>query len=338
VRAAVFSELNKPLKVEDVPDPVPGPLNVLIKVAASGVCGSDIHATEDPAFGLPAGSILGHEYAGEVVAIGDEVSKVTVGDRVVVVPIVSCGECGPCRSGQPAWCTVSMRIDGGGFGQYASVAEDQCVRMPADMPFADGALVEPLAVGLHAVNMSELRTGARVLVMGAGPIGLAVTFWLRRLGAGTIAVAATSTWHEALATEMGADIFVADANASAEDIRVALGGPPEVVFECVGRPGMVQRGVEYVAPRGVVVIVGLCSTPDVFSPLLSVVKECRIQPSAFYDVQDFHTCLAALASGGSSPRALITSTVALDDVPQHFEALRSRTNECKVIVAMDGEA
>jgi (R,R)-butanediol dehydrogenase/meso-butanediol dehydrogenase/diacetyl reductase len=335
VKAAVFNELNKPLVIGYVSDPVPGPFDVLIKVAASGVCGSDIHSTEDAAFGLLGGSILGHEYSGEVVRTGEKVTKVGVGDRVVVIPIVSCGECGPCKSGQPAWCTTSMRIDGGGFGEYVAVAEEQCVRMPDDMPFTDGALVEPLAVGLHAVKMSGLRPGARVLVMGAGPIGLAVTFWLRRLGAGVIAVTATSSWHEALAVEMGADVFIANADTPADDISVALGGPPEVVFECVGRPGMVQRGVEYVAPRGTVVLVGLCSSPDVFSPFLTVVKECRIQPSAFYDVQDFHTCLDVLASGGSSPRALITATVVLDDLPQHFERLRSRTKQCKTIIMYD---
>ena len=262
MKAAVFKELKKPLVVETVPDPKPGPRDVILKVGKCGICGSDLHIAEDPMFGVPGGTVLGHEYSGEVVEVGSEVKKIKKGDRIAAFPLESCGECGPCRSGNGAWCDVRMIVGGGGYGQYSKLAEHQCVRMPDSVSIADGALVEPLAVGLHAINVSKMRSGARVLVIGAGPIGLTTIFWARHMGAGKIAATASSRTREGLAREMGANSFI-DPEASLQDsIRLtneALGGPPELVYECVGKVGLVQRSIDHVGKHGTVVIVGLCT-------------------------------------------------------------------------------
>jgi (R,R)-butanediol dehydrogenase/meso-butanediol dehydrogenase/diacetyl reductase len=332
MKAAVFKALRQPLVVETLPDPEPGPKDVIVKVGRCGICGSDLHISEDPIFGVPPGVVLGHEYSGEVVEVGREVSSIRKGDRLAVFPLESCGQCGPCRSGQPAWCEKHMTVGGGGYGQFSRAAEHQCVRMPDGVSLADGALVEPMAVGLHAVNISALRSGARVLVVGAGPIGLAVVFWARRMGAGRIACTASSSRRAELAMEMGASVFVDPSDTPVEDVNRALGGPPEIVYECVGKPGLIQRCIEHVGPRGRVIVVGLCTQQDTFMPFAAIHKECVIQPSAFYDLRDFQTTLDVFEAGDLAPHQMITEEISLDALPEAFEALKHRTHQCKVLV------
>ena len=332
MKAAVFKALHQPLEIETLPDPTPGALDVIVKVGRCGICGSDLHITEDPVFGVPPGAVLGHEYAGEVVEVGKDVTRVKIGDRLAVFPLETCGICGPCKSGQPAWCEKQMMVGGGGYGQFSKVAEHQCVRMPAGVSLDDGALVEPMAVGLHAVNVSGLRSGARVLVVGAGPIGLAVVFWARRMGAGKIACTASSTRRADLARELGASVFVPPSETIVEDVNRALGGAPEIVFECVGKAGLIQRCIDHAHTRGTVVVAGLCTQPDTINPFWLVNKEVRVQPSAFYDLRDFETTLDLFDAGVTVPHEMITDEVSLDAMPEAFEALKQRTHQCKVMV------
>ena len=332
MRAAVLTGLGQPLEVQTLADPTPGPKDVIVKVGRCGICGSDLHISEDPIFGVPAGVVLGHEYSGEVVEVGREVSRVKVGDRLAVFPLETCGECGPCRSGQPAWCEKQMTVGGGGYGQFSKVAEHQCVRMPDGVSLDDGALVEPMAVGLHAVNVSGLFSGARVLVVGAGPIGLAVVFWARRMGAGKIACTASSTRRAEMAVDLGASVFVPPSDTMIEDVNRALGGAPEIVFECVGKPGLIQRCIDHAHTRGTVVVAGLCTTPDQINPFWLINKEVRVQPSAFYDLRDFQTTLDLFESGVTVPQEMITDHVSLEAMPEAFEALKQRTHQCKVMV------
>jgi (R,R)-butanediol dehydrogenase/meso-butanediol dehydrogenase/diacetyl reductase len=332
MKAAVFQGVHQPLTVENLPDPEPaGPHDVVVQVARCGICGSDLHIAEDPTFGVPAGVVLGHEYAGEVVAVGTSVKSVKVGDRVTVNPLTSCGQCAACLAGDLSMCN-EMAVGGGGYGQYSLVKEHQCVRMPEGLSLDDGAIVEPMAVGLRAVNLAQLQSGARVMVLGAGPIGLAVTYWARRMGAGKIAVTASSNRRADLAKEMGASVFLTPGENPIEEMNQALGGPPEVVFECVGKVGMVQRCIEHVGRRGRVIVVGLCTHPDTINPFLMVSKECTLQPSAFFTTRDFQTTLNILESGDTSPYNMITDIVTIDKVPEAFEALKQRTSQCKVMI------
>jgi len=207
MRAAVVQGLNLPLQIETVPDPQPGSDEVVIRVGQCGICGSDLHMTEDPMFGVAAGDILGHEFAGEIVECGREVSKLRAGDLVSVIPLSSCGSCAWCRAGEPAWCST-MRLQGGGYGEYAVTTERQCVALPVSTSLADGAIIEPLAVALHGVNLSGLQPGDRVLVLGAGPIGLSVAFWARQQGAGSVVVQDIVPHQADRARLMGATDFV----------------------------------------------------------------------------------------------------------------------------------
>lgn len=333
MKAAILNKLGQPLAIEHRADPTPGPGDVVVRVARCGICGTDLHIAEDPIFKIPPGSVLGHEYAGEVVAIGSSVNSIKVGDRVAVLPVRGCWHCASCLVGEAAWCN-EMKIVGGGYAEYAAVSAHQCLKLPGTITLEDGALVEPLAVGLNGVRLSDLKPGNRVLVIGAGPIGLAATFWARQLGAGRIAVLASSSRRADLTRLMGATVFVDPADTSRGAITEALQGAPDIVFECVGKPGLIARAIDYVRPRGTVVTLGLCTVPDTIQPFVAMVKQVRIQTAMLYSMRDFEVAADTLDSGEVAARAMITHRVGLDELPATFDALRrGRTTECKVMIA-----
>jgi len=331
VKAAVFKALGQPLTVEERPDPTPGPGEVVVKVGRCGICGSDLHMTEEPAFDLAPESVLGHEYAGEIVALGPEVETLKKGDRVAVFPLLGCGKCAQCLSGEPAWCD-QFRLDFGGYAEYAVATERQCLKLPSTLSLEDGALVEPLAVGLHGAHMANIAPGDTALVIGAGPIGLAAAFWTRRLGAGKIAVTALENSMANIAGHLGADAFLPADDTLDENVRKALGGPPDIVIEAAGAHGVLNRAIGHVKKRGTVVMLGLCTGFDHYEPFGLMHKEARIQPSAFYSWKEFAFAAEMLDRGHVEPEAMITDTVSLTEMPETFEALRQRTNQCKVMV------
>jgi len=331
MKAAVFQKLRAPLEVHTLPDPVPGANEVVVEVCRCGICGSDLHLTEDPIFGVPSGVVLGHEYSGRVAAIGRDVEGVREGEHVAVFPVHGCGRCATCLAGLPTWCR-QFRFDGGGYGQYSLAEPHQLVRLPRTLSLEDGALVEPMAVSLHGVRLANQEPGARVLIVGAGPIGLAAAFWARRNGASRVAVTASSTRRAELALMLGAHVFVDPVDTSPAAVEAALGGPPDVVYECVGKPGLIQRCIDYCRPRGTIIVLGLCTPPDTFMPFTLVTKEQKIQASAFYEVRDFEMAADVLDREGDAPRAMVTDRIGLDALPEVFEALRQRSSQCKVLV------
>lgn len=332
MRAAVFQGLGRKLCVETLPDPTPGVGKVVVRVGRCGICGSDLHMAEDPMFGLQPGAVLGHEFAGEIVALGRGVDGLKIGDRVAVPPVAGCGHCPACLRGEPAWC-ARMQLIGGGYGDYALVEARQAVRLPSSASLADGALVEPLAVALHGVARSSLRAGDKVVILGAGPIGLATAFWARRMGAAQVIVTDLHPFQRDRALEMGATGFVCGEEDHVAQADRLLGGKADVVFECVGAPGLIAQAVEHIRVQGEVLVQGLCTRPDSFVPFRAVSKECRIQFSAFFKTQEYQAALDVLSAGAAQPRALVTDTVSLDQLPEAFEALRTRTHQCKVLVA-----
>lgn len=331
MKAAVFKQIGQALAIEDLSDPTPGKDEVVVQVGRCGICGSDLHMTEDPAFHVRPGTVLGHEFAGEVVAKGAAVDTLKIGDCVSVSPLRGCGQCPTCAAGHPAWCPNGS-LGGGGYAQYALAADRQCVRLPEFVSLEDGALVEPLSVALHGVAISGMTPGANVLVVGAGPIGLGVAYWARKLGAGRVVVTDLNAFQEERALEMGATAFVTVTDDSVNKVNAALGAPPDIVFECVGRPGVIAQCVEHVRIRGTVVVLGLCTAPDTFIPFRAVSKEVRIQMSAFFDAPEFQRVVDILESGDVTAHALITDTVPLSGMSPVFEALRQRTTQCKVMV------
>ena len=335
MKAAIFEGVGKLLRIGESGTPEPADDEVLLSVAACGICGSDLHMTEDPAtFGLSEGFVLGHEFAGEILRCGSGVTGLRPGDRVAVAPMRGCGRCESCRRGEPAWCP-DMRLIGGGYAEFATVAARQCRLLPDDLPTAEGALAEPVAVGLHAVMRSGLKPGDDVLVLGAGPIGLLVAFWARRLGAGHVVVADLNRHQEARALAVGATGFALSGSGLAAEIEGSMGGLPDIVFECVGKRGLIDFACSLVRVHGTVVGVGLCVGGDEWDPFAALSKEIRVVFAAFFSMAEFSTALEALGPGKFRPQALVTGRIGFAEVPETFEALRRRTTQCKVLIAAD---
>jgi (R,R)-butanediol dehydrogenase/meso-butanediol dehydrogenase/diacetyl reductase len=331
MKAAVFHALHQPLTVETLADPTPGEGEVVVQVGRCGICGSDLHMSEDPAFGSKPGTVFGHEFAGEVIALGRDVERLRTGDLVSVVPLKSCGHCPTCLAGEPAWC-IEMALESGGYAEFAKTSERQCVRLPGSTSLSDGAIIEPLAVALHGVMLSGIQPGDKVLVLGAGPIGLGVAYWARKMGAAKVVVQDIVRHQEERAMAMGATAFVCDPDEPVVASDRALGAKADIVFECVGVPGLIAQAVEQVRIKGTVLVLGLCTRPDTFVPFVALSKEVRLITSAFFKRQEYEAALDALDAGDAEPRQLVTDTIGLDAVPQTFEALKRRTHQCKVLI------
>lgn len=335
MKAVLFDSVGLPLQIGDLPVPEPADDEVLLRIAACGICGSDLHMTEDPkTFGLGQHDVLGHEFAGEIIRCGSAVSGLKPGDRVAVAPMRGCGHCDSCRRGEPAWC-AEMRLIGGGYAEYTTVAARQCRVLPDDLPTAEGALAEPVAVGLHCVMRSGLKQGDRVLILGAGPIGLLVAFWARRHGARHVVVADINHHQQERAAAIGATGFAISGPGLADEFRSLAGGEPDIVFECVGKRGLVDFACRLVRTHGTVVGVGLCVGGDDWDPFAALSKEITLVFAVFFNMAEFETALDALGPGRYRPQALVTGRIGFASVPETFEGLKRRTTQCKVLIAAD---
>jgi len=284
---------------------------------------------------------MGHEFAGEIVAVGKDAKGAhgpwRVGDRVCTMPGISCGSCLACLSGDVMGCK-KLRVTGfgeigGGYAEYAIGGERMTFRLPDSVSSADGAMVEPLAVGLHAVDVAGLDSGEDVLVVGAGPVGLAVAVWSKILGARRVVVSDPAAHRRELAAKFGATDLV---DPSKEELLPAFeratGHAPRLAFECVGRPGVVQS-IAQIAPRGAKILsAGMCMAMDNYMPLVFGAKELTLQFCSYYRRQDYELTLAMLEAGRLDPLPMVTDRIPLEALPDAFERLRRPTTECKVIV------
>ena len=340
MRAAVFKQPGQPLAIETIADPIPQAGEVIIKVNASGICGSDLHATTEEGMIVPDGTVLGHEFVGEIVEKGPAAAEGwAIGDRLCTLPFIGCGGCPACINGVP-WQCPSKQIIGfeipGGFAEYARVHLSDAVRLPASIDWRQGALVEPLAVGLHAVRRARHVAGKNVLVVGAGPIGLAVGMWARFLGARHIITSEFDSGRRQMAIALGATGEIDPKDDVDERFTELAGGPPEVVFECVGIPGMIAHCVDRAAFGGEIVVVGFCTKPDSLVPSAALVKELDLTFSIGETKADFQFVVDMLAAGRIQPDPMITRVVSFDELPAAFEALKTTSDQCKVI--LDPEA
>lgn len=329
--AAVFKGPGKPLEIEKLPDPEPGPGQLLLKIVRCGICATDILMTGDNAFTVPNGYVLGHERGAEVIAVGKGVERFRVGDHVVPHNTRGCGTCDDCRAGTPFFCT-SMEMNMAGFAQYMVCDERFCAPVPHALSLADAALVEPLAVGLHACQLTGDLKGKRVVVLGAGPMGLATIYWARLLGVDRIATIATSRQREAIARGMGSDAFLTNGADLGGEVAEALGGQADIVFEATGAPGTIAQSADLVKARGTVTVIGMCAHADTWTPAWPMLKELRIQFGVGTSLAQFEQVADTLAAGHVEPRLMVTDTVSMGQLPSSFEALKSQSHQCKVML------
>ena len=262
-------------------DPTPGAGELVVQVTACGVCGSDLHAR--PA--MPDGTIMGHEFCGEVVAVGPGAERAwREGSRVAVLPVLSCGECSWCRAGEVAHCRAARLIglggSPGGFAELAVVSSALAFEVPEELPDIYGALVEPFAVGLHTARAAGISTGDDVLIMGAGPVGLTTTRWAREMGARRIVVSDPAATRRRMSEDFGATAVV-------DPTVDELGHDFDVVIDCVGRPGLLDRAIDATRTKGRILVAGVCVEPDPYLPVLALLKELTIGFSVYYRPDEF---------------------------------------------------
>jgi (R,R)-butanediol dehydrogenase/meso-butanediol dehydrogenase/diacetyl reductase len=338
MRAAVFHEPGAPLAIEHVDDPSPAAGQVVIAVKRCGICGTDLHATEEHDGLLVPGTVMGHEFAGEIVEVGTQCpSDWKPGRKVTGLPSLSCGHCLPCQTGKPLQCESNIIVGlqrSGGFAEYLALDTHNSILLPDSVDWVEGALIEPLAVGLHAVNMSANIRGKRVLILGAGPVGLAVSFWSRFMGAYHITVTEPETIRRESTMQFGADVGLASGAPEAvlPEIIKAAGGMPDVIFECVGVPGMLAEAITYSRYGGEVVVVGFCARPDTLVPAAAVMKELSVRFVVAYDKADFDMIAGLMARDKLDVTHMCTDTVGFDAFSQAFESLRTPNAHCKIML------
>jgi threonine dehydrogenase-like Zn-dependent dehydrogenase len=356
MRAAVMRD--KRLVVDDVPVPDPGPGEVLVKTLACGICGSDLHALKHAEklvegakrsggpfiMDLARDIVMGHEFCAEIVDHGPDTQKtLKAGTRVCSLPVLI----------RPSGVeTVGYSNDNpGGYGEYMRLTEALLLPVPADLSTEHAALTEPMAVGVHAVEKANLQPDDVPLVIGCGPVGLAVIAALRRKGARPVVAADFSSRRRQLAEAMGADIVVDPAEKSpyeswkevaqwddpskAPPLPPWILGPalrPAVIFECVGVPGVIDHIMASSPPNARVIVVGVCMEPDMIEPMFGINKELNLQFVLGYTVEEFADTLRSIAAGEIPVEPLITGTVGVDGVPGAFEELASPERHAKILV------
>jgi L-iditol 2-dehydrogenase len=332
VKAAIYPGGGQPVTVETIPEPEPGPGDILIKVHRCGICGTDLSMTKGGVWDYSAGE-FGHEYAGEIVGLGSGVEGLRIGESISVVPSGTCGHCVGCAGGNPILCRDAESVMMG-FSEYARVPAKNAILLPSTLSMADGALVEPLAVSLYGVRLSKMQPGDRVLVLGGGTVALYAIYWARRLGAGRIVAMSRSDRRRELCLAMGADAFIAYGEDEVSDVIEALGGSPDVVYECVGSEGMLTKSVMHAAQYGKVTSMGFCTAPDPVIPAMASYKCVTIQFLVGYTMREFLYIADHMDKGHVDPKTIITNQIPLVELPAMFERLRGTNEETKVHVTL----
>ncbi len=339
MRAAVLVEGGR-FEVQEIPTPEPTGNQVLMRVSYCGICGSDLHAVR--AGTLAPGAVLGHEIAGEVVALGPDVRGLEAGDRVTTLSAVPCDSCDPCKAGLYRSCAKGWQIFGytgvpGGYAENLLTHASIVQKTPDGLSDAEAAWNEPSIVGLHAVRASRLRPGDTSVVIGAGPIGLLVLQSIRLANPGPVFVVEPSAGRRATAKALGATEIL---NPFEDDVPAFLMAHtevgPDVVFECAGARGTLQKAIEYVRPGGQVMVPGVNMEEDEVSPLAMVGKECEIVGS-LGGAEHFGTALDYLARGLIRVEPMTSRVIGLDEVDEVFQSLGlPGSDDVKVLVAPNG--
>lgn len=313
MRAAVLHG-PEDLRVEEVPEPTPGFGEVKFRNAYSGICGSDLHVVEDPSSlsmdlnephpitGACLPQILGHEFSGTVVELGDGVDGVSVGDRAAVFPSYVCGRCASCRTGRSNACAVrglhGMHARGGGLAAYTTVPASMLHLLPAAVDLRMGALVQPLAVSWHGVRLADPQPGDTAAIIGGGPVGIGVWLALRARGVERILVSEPHSGRRTVLSDLGAEVVDPTRHDPAEAVLAMTAGiGVTAAFEAAGVSRAFHTAIGCVAPGGSVVVLGLHTAPRELSLMSLIEKEIAVRGSSGYLPEDFEDVISAMAAG-----------------------------------------
>jgi threonine dehydrogenase-like Zn-dependent dehydrogenase len=330
------------LRIDEIPDPVPGPGEALVRVKACGICGSDLHAlhyadqlvetakevgapiTFDP----KRDYVMGHEFTAEVLELGDATDGVAIapGDLVTSFPVAI------TPTGVEAVGAYS-NVYNGGYAELMRLTAGVCLKVPNGLDHRRAALTEPMSVGRHAVARADVTPDEAAVVLGAGPVGLAVIAELRRMDIESIVVSDFSPRRREVALAMGATHVVDPAVEPPMDVwQREDGRRPPVVFDAIGVPGTLGEAMRMAPPLSRVCVVGSCMENDTIRPLLPQTKQLTIVFSFAYDPWEFGDTLRAIAEGEIDVTPMITGTCGIDGVPDAFAALSRPEEHVKILV------
>ncbi len=340
-RAAYMTELNK-MEIREIPVPETGEQEVLVKLEYVGICGSDVHYFHDGRCGdfvVDGEFMLGHECAGTVVKVGSGVTKLAVGDKVALEPGITCGQCEFCKSGRYNLCPdvqfLATPPVQGCYENYITFPENMCFKLPKNISTKEGALVEPLSVGMHAASQGQISLGDHVIILGAGCIGLVTLLACKAYGATDITVVDVIPKRLEYAKKLGATRVLngKDVDVIAEIEKLTNGMGLEKVIETAGSPVTIAQTPYLVKNGGTIVLVGLSADPEInfnFGKIMA--KEAKIE-SVFRYRNVYPKAIAAIADGIIDVSGIVTHEFDFDDIQEAFEcAINDKDNVVKAVI------
>lgn len=323
------------IRLEERRLPTPGPKEVLVEIKAIGVCGSDVHYYEHGRIGsfiVRQPLILGHESSGVIVEVGEGVSKDRIGQRVAIEPGVPCRVCRECRNGRYNLCQ-NVQFFGtppvdGAFTNYVTIPDDFAYSLPAQMSYEEGALIEPLSVGLWACRKAQLRGGDHVLVTGAGPIGIVSMMVAFALGAAEVTLTDVYPQRLEMAQKLGATRTVNVAKESLDDVGVAA----DVLIECSGNSSALSNGIRALRPAGRAVVVGMGPGEEMSVPLSFIQNREITLTGIFRYANTYQDAIALVSAGRIDLKSIITGYYTLEQTEQALQAAKNDPSNIKPVV------
>lgn len=328
----------KKFEIGEIDVPVSDGNNVIIDVKKCGICGSDIHYWDA---GEPVGLVMGHEYCGVVSDIGSR-EDLKVGDRVTALPISPCGHCSACLTGNPQYCpdtwshaTGLSLTNPGALAPKMAIRPDMVLKVPDNVSDEEVAMVEPSAVGLHAVHLANIKVGEKVLVIGGGIIGLVTAMFAKMEGASYVALSETNNARGDKSVRLGVadEWYDAKDTKMLEKISLKTNGGFDVVLDCCGNSPAVSSALMAVRPGGRVILVGVSLGTVTIPTVVAVMRELTIQGSIAYTKEEFQTCIDLMAGKKIEVLKFVDDIVGLDGVQKAYERLTSGDDDAvKILV------
>lgn len=346
MKALLLSQYRR-LELTEIAAPTPARGEVLIRVAACGICGSDVHGYDGSSGRRIPPIVMGHEAAGTIAAVGDGIDRLSVGDRVTMDSTIYCGECHPCIRGEINLCDRRqvLGVSCGDYRRYGAFAEFVAVparivhRLPDNLSFAEAALLEAVAVAVHAVSLAPIRSDSTALVVGAGTIGLLLQQALRAAGCSRVFVTDVDETRLKFSRDLGtAAAFLSNKNLPGQISELTNGVGVDVAVEAVGKTESVNTAIDSARKGGSVVLVGNIA-PEITLPLQKVVsRQIRLQGSCA-SAGEYPKAIELVSSGAIRVKPLITAIAPLEEGPRWFERLYAREpNVMKVVLTPGNDA
>ena len=336
MKAAQLEDVKK-FKITDIEKPTSDGNKVIIDIIKTGICGSDIHNWDS---GEPKGLIMGHEFTGKVVNPGSR-TDLKINDRVTALPISPCGHCEACETGNPQYCAetwthaIGLSLDNpGGLTSTIAVRPDMVIKLPNNVTDEEGAMIEPTAVGLHAIHLADIKVGDKVLVVGGGIIGLVSAMFAKLEGAEFVAISETNQARgkKSVKLNVADEFFDAKDSNFLQNVFTKVPNGFDIVIDCSGNTKAVESELMTVKAGGTIVLVGVSQKPIEFASVIAVMKELTIKGSIAYTKEEFKNCISLIANKKIDVMKFVDDIMPLTETQKAYERLTNGTDEAVKIL------